>query len=351
MIESMKRFFGGMLAFGLCLSSGAQGKPIPVKVVVVTAFEVGADTGDAPGELQFWVERDHLDKSYDVAGAGHAVWMNDAGEMAVLTGEGPAHAAATMMAVGLDPRFDFSHAYWIVAGIAGANPGRASLGSAVWARWVVDGDMCYQLDGRDIPAGWTTGTIPLGKSSPYEQPVNAQEGQVFALNAGLAEWAFERTRGTRLMDSAEMHAAEKDDEGAAAQKAPFVLLGDELASARYWHGARMEAWAREWVRYFTDGKGEYATSAMEDAGTLTALKRLGDAGRVDWRRVMVLRTVSNYDREARGQTAAESLQHQRASKSPAFLPAVENAYRVGGSVAGEILRHWGKYEQGIPGTK
>ncbi len=39
-------------------------KPIPVKVVVVAMFEQGADTGDMPGELQYWVERDHLDTVY-----------------------------------------------------------------------------------------------------------------------------------------------------------------------------------------------------------------------------------------------------------------------------------------------
>lgn len=339
----MKKLFC-FLALG-CLAVAAataqvQTKRIEVKVVVVAMFEVGADTGDVPGELQYWVERDHLDTKFDVPGAGHVVRMNGDGEMAVLTGLGTSHAAASIMAVGLDPRFDFSHAYWIVAGIAGADPEKASLGSAAWARWVVDGDLSYELDGREIPAEWQTGEVPLGKNKPYEEPVQAREGQMFELNAELAEWAYEKSRSVELMDSAEMRAAEKNFEGAAARKVPFVLLGDELASARYWHGAKMEAWAREWVKYFTGGKGEYATSAMEDSGTLEALKRLSDAGRVDWRRVMVLRTVSNFDKQAKGMTAAESLKQQHAAKSPAFLPSVENAYRVGHVVVGEILKKW-----------
>src|ERR1700675_2877791 len=100
-------------------SAFAQTKPIAVKVVVVTMFEVGEDTGDAPGELQYWVERDHLDHVYALAAGYHAVRMNDAGEMAVLTGQGTAHAASTIMALGLDPRFDLTHAYWLIAGIAG----------------------------------------------------------------------------------------------------------------------------------------------------------------------------------------------------------------------------------------
>ena len=79
--------------------TAAQPRPIPVKVVVVAMFEQGADTGDAPGELQYWVERDHLDKIYPLPAGYHAVRMNDQGEMAVLTGQGTAHAASTIMAV------------------------------------------------------------------------------------------------------------------------------------------------------------------------------------------------------------------------------------------------------------
>ncbi len=117
----------------------AKPRPIQVKVVIIAMFEIGQDTGDQPGELQYWVERDHLDRVYPLPAGYHAARMNSSGEMAVLTGQGTAHAAATIMALGLDPRFDFSHTYWLIAGIAGGNPDRISLGSAAWAalgrRW------------------------------------------------------------------------------------------------------------------------------------------------------------------------------------------------------------------------
>ena len=35
--------------------AAAKPRPIQVKVVIVAMFEVGADTGDQPGELQYWV--------------------------------------------------------------------------------------------------------------------------------------------------------------------------------------------------------------------------------------------------------------------------------------------------------
>jgi len=338
-----------LLLAALADAAPAEQKPIAVKVVVVAMFEVGADTGDAPGELQYWVERDHLDRVFPLPAAYHSVRMNDDGEMAVLTGQGTAHAAATIMALGLDPRFDLSHAYWIVAGIAGASPEKASLGSAVWARWVVDGDLGYEIDAREIPPDWPTGYVPLRKTKPFETPAAPLEGQVFALNAGLAEWAYKLTRATPLADSEHLKEIRSCFDGAAANKPPFVSMGDELSSSTYWHGKLFDAWAAEWVRYFTGGKGEFSTTAMEDTGTLQSLQFLGAAGRVDFSRVMVLRTVSNYDRQPRGMTAAESLAAQRVSQFGAFLPSLESAYTVGHVVVNELLSRWPQYAEATAG--
>jgi purine nucleoside permease len=331
--------------------ASAKPRPIPVKVVVVTMFEVGADTGDQPGELQYWVERDHLDRVYPMPAGYHAVRMNGDGEMAVLTGQGTAHAAATIMAVGLDPRFDFSHAYWVVAGIAGGCPDRVSLGSAVWARWVVDGDLGYEIDAREMPPDWSTGYLPLRKKSPFETPADPLDGQVYALNRGLAEWAFDLTRAVPLEDSDKLKEIRSHFDGDAAQQPPQVGMGDEMSSSTYWHGKLMDAWAAESVPYFTGGKGVFATTAMEDTGTLQSLEFLAHAGRADMNRILVLRAVSNYDRQPRGLTAAESLERQRIGAYAAYLPALEAAYRVGHAVVGELIGHWAKYEATVAGAE
>ena len=342
-----------MIPFARCLiffsflvsaaAAFAGPKPITVKVIVVAMFEVGADTGDAPGELQYWVERDHLDRIYPLPAGYHAVRMNGDGEMAVLTGQGTAHAAATIMALGLDPRFDLTHAYWIVAGIAGASPERVSLGSAVWTHWVVDGDLGYDIDAREMPKEWTTGFLPLRKTQPFEKPAAPLEGQVYKLNADLAAWAFKLTRDVPLADSDKLKEIRSEFDGTAAQRAPFVSMGDEVSSSRYWHGKLEDAWAAEWMRYFTADQGEFATTAMEDTGTLQSLQFLAAAGRADWSRILVLRTVSNYDRQARGMSAADSLARQRVGTYSAYLPSLEAAYKVGHTVVNELLGNWPKY--------
>ena len=331
--------------FALVSGAYAQQKPIPVKVVVVTMFEIGEDTGDSPGELQYWVERDHLDRIYPLPAAAHSVRMNDQGEMAVLTGQGTAHAAATIMALGLDPRFDLSHAYWIISGIAGGNPDRVSLGSAAWARWVVDSDLGYEIDAREIPKGWTTGYLPLRKTRPFEPPAAALPGQVFALDSALADWALKLTKDVPLPDSDHLKEVRAGFNGAAAQRAPFVTIGDEVSGSRYWHGKLENDWATEWMGYFTNSQGEFATTAMEDTGTLLSLESLSKTGRVDWHRILVLRTVSNYDQQPRDLDASASLARQRIGNYSAYLPALEAAYRVGHTVVNELLANWPKYAE------
>src|SRR5215470_11170109 len=133
----MRLFFAFLLAAtASCALAQAPAKPIEVKVVVVSMFEVGADTGDVPGEYQFWVEREHLDTVLPFAQGYHDLRLNaQTGVLGLLTG----------------------------AGIAGINPALGSLGSAVWSDYIVDGDLAHEIDAREIPQAtpedrklWTT---------------------------------------------------------------------------------------------------------------------------------------------------------------------------------------------------
>ncbi len=183
---------------------------------------------------------------------------------------------------------------------------------------------------------------------PFEEPAAPVDGQAYALNGGLTEWAFELTRGVALDDSDRLKEIRSNFDGAAAGRAPFVALGDEISSSTYWHGKLMDAWAAKWVPYFTGGKGMFATTAMEDTGTLQSIQFLARAGRVDANRVLVLRAVSNFDQQPRGLSAAESLAKQRIGAYAAYLPALEADYRVGHAVVNELLGHWARYVETIP---
>lgn len=330
-------------------SARATTQPIPIKVVVVTMYQRGEDTGGPPGEFQFWVEREHLDQVLPMAPGYHHVRLNKDAVLGMLTGVGTAKAAASVMALGLDPRFDFSKAYWIVAGIGGGDPADVSLGSAVWAEHVIDGDIAYEIDAREIPPGWPTGYVPLRKTSPYEHPVRTDEGEAYALNPGLVNWAFHLTQNVPLADSADIRASRARFTGFPnALKPPFVAKGDTISGSTFWHGARMDEWANAWARYYTGGKGNYMIAGMEDTGTLQALTFLDHAHRADLRRVLVLRTVSNYDRQAPGASPAEDLKDFSSGRYSAYIPALEAAERVGDKVVRDIVEHWSERESKIP---
>jgi len=333
----------------LIAQSPASLPPIPVKVVVVTMFERGEDTGDTPGEFQLWVEREHLDQVFPLPAGYHHVRLNKDGVLGMLTGVGTAKAAASVMALGLDPRFDLTKAYWIVAGIGGGDPADVSLGSAVWADYVVDGDLAFEIDGRQIPAGWTTGYVPLRKGTPYEQPAVADYGEAYAANPGLVEWALRLTERITLPDSDTLRRFRSRFPGFPnALRPPFVTRGATLSAGTFWHGSKLDDWANEWTRYYTSGKGNYMVAAMEDSGTLQALTFLSQAGRADLQRVLVLRTVSNYDREPPGTSAAESLTEMVSGNYSAYIPSLEAAQIVGDKVVRDIVEHWAERENQVP---
>lgn len=335
----------------LAAQAAPAAKPIPIRVVVVAMFEVGEDTGDMPGEYQLWVEREHLDQIIAVPAAFHHVRLNKDGVLGILTGMGTAKGAASVMAVGLDPRFDFSHAYWIVAGIGGGDPADVSLGSAVWAEHVLDGDLAYELDARQIPAEWPTGYVPLRRATPYEPPVQPESGELYTLNPALVSWALRLTQDTPLADSADLRKARERYAGFPnAVKPPFVTKGDDVSSSTFWHGSKMDEWANAWTRYFTNGKGNYMVCGMEDTGTLQALTFLAQSGRVDLQRVLVLRAVSNYDQEPPGSSAADSLKSIVDRKYSAYFPALEAAETVADRVVRDLVAHWPDRASSLPGA-
>jgi len=351
-------FCWALLGHGVYAAPGAgppasPAQPIRVKVVVVAMFERGQDSGDKSGEYQLWVEREHLDQVLDLPAGYHSVRMNNDGVLGLLTGVGTAKAAASVMALGLDPRFDLSRAYWIVSGIGGGDPADVSLGSAVWADHVIDSDLGYEIDAREIPSDWPTGYVPMRRSTPYQPPAGPDaDGEMFALNPQLVAWALQLTKDVPLVDSDSIRKARARFTGFAnAVRPPFVTHGDALSGMTFWHGALMDQRANAWAKYFTAGQGNFMVTAMEDTGTLQALTFLSRASRVDLSRVLVLRTVSNYDRQAPGVSAAESLKQMVEGGDDAYRESLEAAERVGDRVVRDLVEHWPERESMIPSPR
>ncbi len=335
------------LLFSLCL---LKAEPLEVKVVIVALFERGELEGDQPGEFQNWVERYPLPETISLPhGYRDLRWNADEGVLGMVTGIGTAKAAASVMAVGLDPRFDFSNAYWLIAGISGYDPEDASLGSACWIDYVIDGDLSHTIDIREAPDDWTTGRFPFRASEPYQIPKPGNEGSVFKLNTELAHWAYNLTKETDLGDTEAMIERRKLFKGYPnAQKPPFVTIGGYLAAMNFWHGAIENEWANEWVDYWSDGESEFIASAMEGTGVMTAIEFLDQAELVDRDRVMMLRTASNFTMQWPGATAIESKTGESIGTYSAYIPSLESAFLVGSQAVRAITSNWDEYKLKTP---
>ena len=331
---------------------------IPVKVIVIANFEPGEDVGDAPGEFQFWAEREHLDEVIPIKGALRPLRRNKAGLYGIAWGgtdkllDGPTEG---LMALVLDPRFDFRKTYWLFTGTSGVDPRVASVGSAAWSRWVINGDTLREFDDRQIPNDWPYGLFAIGASKPNQLPKdpNSYAGMtsadtlsvVYDLNQSLARWAFHLTQDVSIPDTPQLAESRKLWKGFPnAQRAPFVLLGETMGSFRYWHGSMRTKWAEDWVKLWTGGKGVFTMTNMESQQMASAMNVLAKAGLVDLNRVLVLRTASNTCEPPPGILATSTI----GDEGPGQITAFEANYRVGVPVVHELLRHWSTYENFIP---
>ncbi len=325
------------LAIAAPLAAAAQAPPAP-KVVVITMFG---------GEAKPWLEGEALTRKIAVPGLAKAfpeVACTDAGLCVLTTGMGYANAASSISALLYSRKFDLSKSYFLIAGIAGLDPAAGALGSAHWARYAIDGGLQNEIDARQMPAGWGAGYLAIGAPAPDQKAELRYGSEVYRLDEDLLQAAFALTKDAPLADGEAAKAYEAKYGAAPATAPPRVTICDTVSSDTWWHGSDLGAAMEAWARLVTDGKANPCTTQQEDNASLTALRRGAEAQLLDFSRVAVLRTASNFDREAPGQSAAESL----AARSGGYLPAVQNAYRVGGALAHAIVANWDAWSGGPP---
>ena len=318
--------------------ASAQAPALAPKIVVITMFS---------GEAKPWLDGEKLTRKIAVPGLSKAfpeVGCSEAGLCVVTTNMGYANAASSISALIYGGRFDLSQTYFLIAGIAGVDPAHGTLGSAHWARYAIDGGLQNEIDAREIPEGWSSGYLAIGAGAPGVKVEQRYASEVYRLDEELLQAAFRLSKGTELSDNDTAKAYRAHYGAAPASAPPSVTICDTVSSDTWWHGAKLGDAMQAFAKLLTDGAADPCTTQQEDNATLTALRRGADAKLLDFSRVALLRTASNFDREAPGQTAAESL----SAKSGGYLPSVTNAYRVGSALAHAIVADWPSWSAGPP---
>lgn len=330
--------------FVLLISQASIAEPSPrsLKVVIISMF---------PPEAAPWIAPLKLVEDIKVPGLpieSPAIKCNADDVCLMIAGMGHANVAASTTALTLDPRFDLKKTYFLVAGIAGIDPARGTTGTTTWARYLVDAGIAHEIDAREMPKKWQSGYIGIMTKRPGEKPKFEYQTEVAQLDEALLQKALELTRNAKLDDNDKARAYRAHYKNAPANQPPKVTQCDTLGGDTWWHGHRLGQHARDWTKLLTDGKGVYCTTQQEDNATYNALARAAASGKVDIKRLAVLRTASNFDRPYFGQTAYASLMASTNGGSGGFAPATANLYHVGGLLVSDIVARWAQWDVGVP---
>lgn len=117
---------------------------------------------------------------------------------------------------------------------------------------------------------------------------------------------------------------------------PEIVATDVATSDVYFTGAKLGEAFENTTHLYTNGSGVYGTTAQEDNATLEALLRAAIAKLVDFSRVILMRSASDFDRPYPGQTAITNL----LTASGGFEPAIQNLYLAGVKLVQGILQGW-----------
>lgn len=249
----------------------------------------------------------------------------------------------------LSPKFDLTSTYFLIAGIAGVNPEVASICSVTFARFAVQVALQYEFSQFEIPTNFTNGYIPLGATANDEYPSSIYGTEVFEFNQDLQHMAFEMAQTATLNDSADAvayranyAASELYTLGAAP---PAVYECDVATSDVYYSGTILSEGFGNFTTLMTNGSGTYCTTAQEDNATGEALLRAALVKLVDFSRIIVMRTASDFDRPYPGEAATTNLFW---AEQGAFEPAIMNIYLAGIKVVEGILDGWNStFAQGV----
>lgn len=247
--------------------------------------------------------------------------------------------------------FDLKETYFMIAGIAGINPKHGTLGDVAFSKYAVQVALQYEFDAREIPDNYTTGYIPQGAYAPDEYPGSIYGTEVFEVNEALRDLAVGFAKSATLNDSSAA-AAYRANYGtgiyAAATKAPGIITCDTATSDVYFSGALLGEAFENTTTLFTNGSGVYCMTAQEDNATLEAMLRAAMHKAVDFARIIIMRTASDFDRPYLGESVEDNLFY---AHQGGFEPAIQNIYLAGTLVVKGILSGWDRtFKHGVTAT-
>ncbi len=279
-----------------------------------------------------WLDRHEIVDAVTVPGLATPLYLTAEDVAVTTTSIGKSDAATTTTALLSTPAVDLRSAYIVSAGIGGAPPATAALGSVALADAVVDWDRKHRWDraGETGSGGLTpeemSGATDLDSDDrPIDLLNYRPRDYVWQLDDRVVETAVDAAQEVALGEDPVAKEYQQTYPTAPAS-GPIVTTGTTVTGDEFWHGPRF-AREVEWLCEQYD-VAPYTTTQMEDVATVTALERFDRADRY-----LSIRAIANYDRSAPGESVEESFDGTEATLDL----AIDNAERVGSAVVARLV--------------
>ena len=321
----------------LCVAFRPAGKPspLPVKVLILPKFEINKMNGDTAGEAQYYYDH-YLTGSevYEVPNSGGTarIYYKDGIALSV-QGMGKVNATMNTVQVLSDSRFDFSNAYILSTGCAGAAVETMVMGDVCVASAAVDFDLGHHADSRDLADA---------EGTTWFHDEDFDDTAAFLLDRSLTEKVYalvkdtpvETTEVTRSFMRAAFDGADW------AVRDPQVLRGTTVTGDNYWKGqyGHLNALRMAEVYQCPD---PYATTEMEDVAVARTAERMGMLDRL-----IIIRDSVNMDVFMIGATpeslwgdaeATTLASEESIEAADIFVTAMKNNFNVGRIIIDQII--------------
>ncbi|KAK6198021.1 purine nucleoside permease [Scheffersomyces amazonensis] len=215
------------------------------------------------------------------------------------TGEGEINAATSVAFLLSSPLFNFSNTYWLLSGIGGGDPTKVTTGSVTFAKYAIQVGLQFQIDSRELlntHPDWPSGYFSYGTQNPWEYPDAVYGTEVFEVNEKLRDRALELAE----QNSDYLNVGDEDNNKLRsfyefpANQPPKILACDVTTSDNYFTGSVLADYYLNLTSIMTNGTANYCSSAQEENASLEAFIRMAKVGKVNFERIVIMRTISNF---------------------------------------------------------
>lgn len=318
----------------LSVAQGKYGALFKPKVMIVNMFKKEETRWISNLELKHNISVPMLSPEYPYVHSNANFSI-----MSVTTGEGEINAAATISSLVMSPLFDLTETYFLISGIAGGSPEEVTVGSVTFAKYAVQVGLAYEIDSREIPADWPYGYISLGTDEINEYPINIYGSEIFELNENLLKRAMKLASNVTLNNGTAGNVAirQKYNKDWPAYQSPKIVECDTATSDVYWTGEILAKAMGDYVSTVSNNTAKYCSTQQEDNASLEAMVRAAKHGIIDYNRIVISRSISDFERPPTGLNATEFFFNTSQGGSAA---ALDNLYIAGLPFVQDVLANW-----------